>query len=68
MFRWLSDIGGIDKFEMLKTFNCGIGMTIICSPSSQGRIFSSLEKLGENPIIIGQVTSSSKVEYSGNFV
>ena len=29
---------------------------------------SSLEKLGENPIIIGQVTSSSKVEYSGNFV
>ena len=68
IFRWLSDIGGIDKFEMLKTFNCGIGMTIICSPSSQGRIFSSLEKLGENPIIIGQVTSSSKVEYSGNFV
>jgi phosphoribosylformylglycinamidine cyclo-ligase len=53
---------------MLKTFNCGIGMTIICSPSSQRRIFSSLEKLGENPIIIGQVTSGSKVEYSGNFV
>jgi phosphoribosylformylglycinamidine cyclo-ligase len=68
IFRWLSDIGGIDKFEMLKTFNCGIGMTIICSPSSQAGIFSSLEKLGENPIIIGQVTSSSKVEYSGNFV
>lgn len=68
IFRWLSDIGGIDKFEMLKTFNCGIGMTIICSPSSQESIFSSLEKLGENPIIIGQVTSSNKVEYSGNFV
>ena len=68
IFRWLSDIGGIDKFEMLKTFNCGIGMTIICSPSSQARIFSSLEKLGERPIIIGKVTSSNKVAYSGNFV
>ena len=67
IFRWLSDIGGVDKFEMLKTFNCGIGMTIICSPSSQAKVFSLLEKLGEYPIIIGQVTSSSKVEYSGNF-
>ena len=68
IFRWLSDIGGIDKLEMLKTFNCGIGMTIICSPSSQAKVFSSLEKTGEHPIIIGQVTTSSKVEYFGNFV
>ena len=68
IFGWLSDIGGIDKLEMLKTFNCGIGMTIICSPSSQVKVFSSLEKTGEHPIIIGQVTTSSKVEYFGNFV
>ena len=68
IFGWLSDIGGIDKFEMLKTFNCGIGMTIICSPSSQAKVFSSLEKTGEHPIIIGQVTTSSKIEYFGNFV
>ena len=29
IFKWLSDTGGVDKFEMLKTFNCGIGMTVI---------------------------------------
>jgi phosphoribosylformylglycinamidine cyclo-ligase len=68
IFKWLSVTGGVDKFEMLKTFNCGIGMTIICSPSSQGEVFSLLEKLGEKPIIIGKVTTSGKVKYIGNFV
>ena len=67
IFNWLSDTGGVDKLEMLKTFNCGIGMTIICSPSSQDNVSSLLEKLGEQPIIIGRVTSSGTVKYSGNF-
>ena len=39
IFKWLLDTGGVDKFEMLKTFNCGIGMTIICSPSSTELVF-----------------------------
>ena len=67
IFKWLSITGGVDKFEMLKTFNCGIGMTIICSPSSTDTVFSLLQKIGEQPIIIGQVTNSGKVEYYGNF-
>ena len=67
IFKWLSDIGDVNKFEMLKTFNCGIGMTIICSPSSTDTVFSLLQKIGEQPIIIGHVTNSGKVEYYGNF-
>jgi len=53
---------------MLKTFNCGIGMTVICSQSSESNLFSLLEKLGEKPVIIGHVTDRSEVEYSGNFI
>ena len=67
IFKWLSDTGGVDKFEMLKTFNCGIGMTVICSPSSQNNVFSLLEEIGEQPIIFGHVTNSGKVKYCGNF-
>ena len=67
IFKWLSITGGIDKCEMLKTFNCGIGMTIICSPTSQDKVFYHLEKLGERPIVIGYVTNTGKVNYSGNF-
>ena len=68
IFKWLSTTGRVDRFEMLKTFNCGIGMTIICSPSSRDNVFYQLEKLGERPIIIGRVTNSGTVNYSGNFV
>jgi len=67
IFKWLSITGGVDKFEMLKTFNCGIGMTIICSPSSQDNVLYHLEEIGERPIIIGHVTNSGTVNYSGNF-
>ena len=52
---------------MLRTFNCGVGMTIICSPSSQDKVCSVLEKMGENPFVLGQITSSGEVKYSGNF-
>ena len=44
IFKWLSDTGGINNLEMLRTFNCGIGMTIICSPSSQHEVCSALKK------------------------
>ena len=67
IFKWLSITGGVDKFEMLKTFNCGIGMTIICSPASQDNVFYQLGKLGEKPIVIGSVTNSGIVNYSGDF-
>jgi len=67
IFEWLSVTGGVDKFEMLKTFNCGIGMTIICSPSSQESVCSLLEKLGEQTFIIGRVTTSGMVKYYGDF-
>ena len=48
--------GGVNNLEMLKTFNCGIGMTIICSPSSQDEVFSVLEKMEKTRFVIGQVT------------
>ena len=67
VFKWLSIEGDVDKLEMLKTFNCGIGMTIICSPSSEKQVFSILEHLGEQPILLGRVTRNGKVNYSGNF-
>ena len=68
IFKWLSEVGSVDNLEMLRTFNCGIGMTIICSPSSQHEVCSVLKKMGENPFFLGQITSSGKVKYSGNFV
>ena len=68
VFKWLSSAGNVSQDEMLKTFNCGIGMTLICSQESKNEVFSMLEKNGESPTVIGEVTNTNKVYYSGNLI
>ena len=68
VFKWLSSAGSVSQDEMLKTFNCGIGMTVICSQASKDAVFSLLEKNGESPTLIGEVTDTNKVHYSGNLI
>ena len=68
VFKWLSSAGGVSQDEMLKTFNCGIGMTVICSQASKDAVFSLLEKNGESPTLIGEVTDTNKVHYCGNLI
>ena len=68
VFKWLSSAGGVSQDEMLKTFNCGIGMTVICSQTSKNAVVSTLEKNGERPTLIGEVTDTKKVHYSGNLL
>ena len=65
VFKWLSSAGSVSQDEMLKTFNCGIGMTVICSHASKDAVFSLLEKNGESPTLIGEVTDTNKVHYCG---
>ena len=68
VFKWLSSAGGVSQDEMLKTFNCGIGMSVICSQASRDAVFSLLEKNGERPTLIGEVTDTNKVHYSGSLI
>ncbi len=37
VFDWLAKQGGIEAAEMRRTFNCGIGMTVIVAPDSARR-------------------------------
>ena len=56
IFDWLQESGNIDSTEMLRTFNCGLGM-VLCVPASEaGKVVSSLQDNGEVVYQIGQVT------------
>ncbi len=44
VFKWLSSAGGVSQNEMLKTFNCGIGMSVICSQACKDSVFFSIRK------------------------
>lgn len=55
VFGWLATVGGINKAEMLRTFNCGIGAVLVCAPEDETMVLEKLK--GENPIVIGKLTN-----------
>jgi len=58
IFRLLADEGGISERDMFNTFNMGVGMTVIVSPSDADKALALLAEEGENAYIIGEIISS----------
>jgi phosphoribosylformylglycinamidine cyclo-ligase len=54
-FRWLQAQAGVDDEEMLRTFNCGIGMVVIAGSGDADRVAASLRKSGETPWALGRL-------------
>lgn len=65
VFQWLMAQGGMEQAEMLKTFNCGLGMVLIVDPTQEASIIQCLKEMGEEPITIGHVTAGVGVDYAG---
>ncbi len=55
LFKWLKAVGKIDSYEMLKTFNCGIGMVMVVSRREAEKISNALKLAREPHHIIGRV-------------
>jgi phosphoribosylformylglycinamidine cyclo-ligase len=55
VFRWLAEAGDIAEAEMLRTFNCGIGMVVIVEKSEADTIVRAFEAAGETPVALGSV-------------
>jgi len=55
VFQWLARSGGVAEAEMLRTFNCGIGMSLIIEAGCRDEITQSLMRAGEMPVVIGEV-------------
>ena len=65
VFAWLAAQGGMAQAELLKTFNCGIGLVVVCAPDRAGALADLLVAQGEQVTVIGQVTDSPGVAYTG---
>lgn len=55
VFGWLAQAGRLDDAEMLRTFNCGVGLILVASAASAAEAISILKEHGENPIQIGEI-------------
>lgn len=65
VFRWLAQAGGIAPEEMLKTFNCGIGMVLVVAPDRADALQHLLAEAGETVHVLGRVTQGAGIEYRG---
>ena len=56
IFQWIKDNGNITEKEMLKTFNCGIGMIICVSSHNTKKTIELLKKEDIESFILGCIT------------
>ncbi len=55
IFDWLQKTGRVADAEMLRTFNCGIGMAVIVARTEAERAISLLRAAGETVAVIGAI-------------
>jgi phosphoribosylformylglycinamidine cyclo-ligase len=68
VFKWLADVGNIAPNEMLRTFNCGIGMIVVVAPKDAEAVSAAFTQAGEQVAAIGTVSrtdAAERVAYDG---
>lgn len=68
VFKWLAREGGIAQKEMLRTFNCGVGMIAITAPKDAAEVTQAFAQAGERTVTMGSVVRSdggAHVVYDG---
>ncbi|WP_300584122.1 phosphoribosylformylglycinamidine cyclo-ligase [Marivita sp.] len=68
VFKWLAATGGMAEAELLKTFNCGIGMIVVVAADRADALTAVLEEAGETVSRIGSVTGTPGVAYTGSLL
>jgi phosphoribosylformylglycinamidine cyclo-ligase len=68
VFSWLAKQAGIAEREMLRTFNCGIGLVAVADEKNAGHVIDAFQEAGDRATRIGRLVQGSgeaKVVYRG---
>ena len=68
VFGWLAATGGVTETEMLRTFNCGIGMILVVAEAEIEAVLTHFSEEGNAAFHIGSLTekTDARVTYSGS--
>jgi phosphoribosylformylglycinamidine cyclo-ligase len=70
VFRWLAARGGIAEPELLRTFNCGIGMVAVVEAGRADAVAAALTQAGESVLQVGTVEAirgdAPRVAFAGH--
>jgi phosphoribosylformylglycinamidine cyclo-ligase len=62
IFAWLQKNGGIEDFEMLRTFNCGVGMVACVDAENVDAAIALLAEQGEQAWVLGSIKDKAADE------
>ena len=68
VFRWLAATAQMSQPELLKTFNCGIGMMLVVSADQAEALTALLVAEGETVVQMGRVVAGEGVIYKGQLL
>ena len=64
LFQWLQQSGDVPIDDMFRTFNMGIGLTLVCPPSLADTVIEDLRTRQESPLVIGEIARGDRqVDY-----
>src|SRR5277367_973199 len=69
VFKWLAEQGNVAELELLRTFNCGIGMIAVVKADAVEAVSSILADAGEGVTVLGEVIPAQgehRVIYNGH--
>jgi len=55
VFKLLQERGGLSDADMVRTFNCGIGMVLLVDADETDAAYELLKAMGEEPVVLGEV-------------
>jgi len=58
VFSWLQEQGKVERREMYRTFNCGIGMVVVVPAQSRQLALDLLNESGEKALEIGHIAAT----------
>lgn len=62
IFRWLQEQGNVERFEMYRTFNCGVGMVVVVAADRADDAIAHLKAAGEEAWKLGEIVPSTHNE------
>ncbi|QQF77261.1 phosphoribosylformylglycinamidine cyclo-ligase [Histophilus somni] len=62
IFKWLQEQGNIDRYEMYRTFNFGVGMIIALPQEDVETALALLQQVGEKAWVIGKIEHANADE------
>ena len=60
IFQWLKNKGNISNDEMLRTFNCGVGLILVVEKDDATLACDTLQELGEQVFVLGEIVEGHR--------